>query len=356
MSGLTHSAPAKHDLLARPARTLPWPHWQRLTERWWRRWGFASLGLALGATGVSLLQTEAQQDHALAVQAVAQLRQQLSAPVNSGANQRHPPLSAEQQRMWDSLPDEAQPGQIWADLQEVLVSHGLRLVSLRPLPPAVVPAQVGHLPSHAAALRLSGRFEDWSRVWSALKQAGPVCSIDKLNVVATTSRAEVHIEAVLRIWMRPATSEAQHIQPRPEETWPASVTATHVPASPAASHVFAHADLERPPTAPALNPSDSAGAPALAAVSASAVPENPEQWPWAHVRLVGLWQQGSDRQAILSAGPHWARVTLGQRVSQEGHRVVAITDAGVHVHLAPGPRLALDWRESPTAPSKEIRK
>lgn len=84
-----------------------------------------------------------------------------------------------------------------------------------------------------------------------------------------------------------------------------------------------------------------AGAAGIAAWEA--LPEDPRQWPLARVRLAGLWQQGADRQAVLSAGTHWATVTLGQRVTLEGHRVVAITGDGVRLRLAQGPLFKLDW-------------
>ena len=103
------------------------------------------------------------------------------------------------------------------------------------------------------------------------------------------------------------------------------------------------------------------GATAGAAVAATvpvadALPEDPRQWPLARVRLTGLWQQGADRQAILSAGPHWARVRQGQRVTQEGHRVAAITEAGVSLRLAQGPMFELTWGERRDEPKNGTKR
>ncbi len=84
--------------------------------------------------------------------------------------------------------------------------------------------------------------------------------------------------------------------------------------------------------------------------------EDPRQWPLSRVRLVGLLQQGESRQAILTAGGHWARVSPGQRVTQEGHRVVAITHDGVSLRLAQGAQFTLDWVDGRAAPQPGIKK
>ena len=86
-----------------------------------------------------------------------------------------------------------------------------------------------------------------------------------------------------------------------------------------------------------------AGAVAGSATDSEILSDDPQQWPLARLRLLGLWQQGPERLAILAAGPHWVRVSPGQRVTREGHRVVAITDAGVSLRLAQTPLLQLGW-------------
>jgi hypothetical protein len=75
------------------------------------------------------------------------------------------------------------------------------------------------------------------------------------------------------------------------------------------------------------------------------LPDDPHQWPFSRVRLAGLWQQGGERQAVLTAAGHSVMVAPGQRVTLEGHRVVAITDEGVHLRLRKGPWLPLAWAE-----------
>ena len=335
---------------------LNWPHWQRLAERFLRRWGFALSGLVVGLWGVWGAQLQVSEDHSRVAQAVAHLHQQLAALPAGLSGPPAKALSSHQQNMLASLPGEARQGQIWADLQQALTGHGLRLLSLRPLPPTLADAAGRRLPSQAVAVRLVGRFEDWSSVWSNLTQAGPVCSIDRISVAATANPAEVQIEAVLRVWIRPGAVSAHTLQP-PDGTWLASAMAAHRQSGHLEPALFAQARGSGPLAdgavvrlADSADHSDAsgsgvAGASGAARGDANAVPEDPRQWPLARVRLIGLWQQGEDRQAILSAGPHWARVTQGQRVTQEGHRVAAITDAGVSLRLARGPLLVLGWDE-----------
>jgi Tfp pilus assembly protein PilP len=80
-----------------------------------------------------------------------------------------------------------------------------------------------------------------------------------------------------------------------------------------------------------------------AAATAPDLPEDPERWPLARLRLAGVWQQGADRQAVLVAGPHWVRVRPGQRVTLEGHRVQAISSEAVTLRAARGPVHVLHW-------------
>ena len=335
-----------------------WPHLQRLLERWLRRWGFAITGWVVGLSGVWLAQAQVSEDHANVAQAVAQLHQQLATLPAGLSGNPDKPLPADQQNMLMSLPVQARQGQIWVDLQQALTGGGLSLQSLRPLPPSLAAGSNAGLPSQAVAVRLLGRFEDWSHVWAAFTQAGPVCSIDRISVAATAHPEEVQIDAVLRVWLRPG-DVGVHAQPEPDGAWDQLTLLEPRPLGRSGAVLFAQAkglssggDAVR--LAESADASASAsGASGVSGVSGAAVavagpdplPEDPRHWPLARVRLAGLWQQGADRQAILSAGPHWVRVSQGQRVTQEGHRVAAITDAGVSLRLAQGPMLMLGWGE-----------
>lgn len=393
------------------------PHLQRLAERWLRRWGFALSGCALGVSCVWWAQPEVSERHADAVQAVAHLRQHLNQQPSQQSNQ-HPaalsetaPASAPRPdkplasaapsplNLLAHLPAWAPQGRIASDAPPVWAAHGLRLQSLQPLPSTPTTSSVTSaasqgsstgerglgLPSQAAALRLLGRFEDWARFWAACAMAGPVCSLDRISMVATGQPGEVQIDAVLRIWMRPGAEgaaggagmgragSAERGDSEGADRWrggavltdPAAMAAldatpfarsavplfalSHEGAVPlAASTVRGALGHSANGVAGAVGVAGDAGAVVSVASGPQAVwPEDPRHWPLAQVRLVGLWQQGAEKRAILSAGRRWAQVSLGQRVTLEGHRVAAITADGVRLRLAPGPLVKLGWSEDP---------
>ena len=347
--------------------SLAWPHLQRLAERWLRRWGYALTGLALGLSGMWLARPEVSEAHASAVQAVANLSQQLARKPSGAAAQTTEKIWAandqsatDAQRLLQGLPAGSQPEHVWTTWQKILAAHGLRLQSLQPMPPTSTPGQSGALVSHAAAWRALGRFEDWARVWAACAESGPVCALERIQVVATEQAAEVQIDAVMRVWMRPDEKPAADgagqaaAQPKGEAVpaeWMADVrsdaplsrrsrVALFAPGLGAAAvDAQAHAGMAQG-AAPLANAKSD-----LAAASGADVPDDPHQWPYARVRLAGLWQQGDERQALLSAGPHSVRVMPGQRVSLEGHRVVDITDVGVDLRLGQGPVSSLAWAD-----------
>lgn len=348
---------------------MRWPHLQRLFERWLRRWGFAISGWVVGLSGVWLVQAQVSEDHASALHSVAQLQQQLAALPAGLSGSPEKPWATDQQNMLTSLPVQARQGQIWVDLQQALTAGGLNLLSLRPLPTTLAEGRAARLASQAVAVRLQGRFEDWSRVWTAFTQAGPVCSIDRISLAATAHPEEVQIDAVLRVWLRPGDVGLQ-AQAQPEGAWDRLTLPEPRQSVRSGTTLFAQArpvgspfggDAVRLAESTDTSATGASGATSGAAVAeivqgADSLPEDPRQWPLARVRLAGLWQQGADRQAILSAGPHWVRVRQGQRVTQEGHRVAAITDAGVSLRLAQGPMLALSWGERRDEPKDGTRR
>lgn len=336
-----------------PVGALRWPQMQRLIQRWLRRWGFALTGWVLGSGGLMFIQSQVSDDYSQALQAVEHLQQQVAGLAVSLPQMRSAPVDANAQRMLDSLPGAARQGPVWVGLQPTLSAHGLRLLSLKPiLASATVPvadpvadpvAALGKvvpepLSSQAVAVRVQGRFTDWSRAWTALTQVGPLCVIDQISITATDQAAHVQIDAVLRLWLQPGQSEG---------AWSvlsdAPLPADHLAkrsAGPLDGVLFvqnqATDELAKPASVEAEGSSR-----ALAA--AEVLPKEPQHWPLARLRLLGLWQQGPDRQAILSAGPHWAKVSLGQRVTLEGHRVALISDEGLSLQLAQGPLIEMFW-------------
>lgn len=349
-----------------PAGVMRWPHLQRLAARWWRRWAYALTGFCLGLLLVVLAQPEVRESHALVEQAVARLKQQLDALTVAEAKLPNHALTSDEQGRLASLPDVTEQEQIWTDWQQVLASHGLRLQSLRPLatePAALaksskgVTGQRSSLIHQAAALRLQGRFEDWSRAWSACAETGPLCTIDRISVTALEQAAEVQIDVVMRLWMRPVegVAMAEPIRENEGVVGQARQSTWSMPSSMAArprggSVLFAvHPAAAGSLTGSAPGGKDLPQPTGVAATGTSVpttalenLPPDPHHWPLVRVRWVGLWQQGGDRYAILSAGPHGAKVRLGQRVTQEGHRVVAIDEGSVSLRLAREPVIKLD--------------
>lgn len=348
-----------------PHGDMRWPHLQRVAARWWRRWAYALTTCLIGLLLMELAQPEVRDNHAQAEQAVARLAQQLDALTVTTAKPPNYALTSDVQGRLASLPAITREGQVWTDWQQVLAAHGLRLQSMRPLAPESAPlpksakggdGQRNNLSHQAAAFRLQGRFEDWSRAWSTCAETGPLCTIDRISVTALEQAAEVQIDLVMRLWMRPAegsTSEPNRgdegvgLQARQAIWKMPSSGATRVRTG---SALFAvNAATARSWVGPAagvenLTPPTDAAAAGTSVTTARQedLPPDPRHWPLDRVRWVGLWQQGGDRYAILSAGPHGAKVSLGQLVTQEGHRVVAIAEDGVSLRLAREPIIKLD--------------
>ena len=348
--------PTSHESMIGTER---WLHWQRLVARAMRRWGFACMGCLVGGGLVWQLHQHDVQLHMQVAQEVARLEQQLAASPAIQASQALLPFPADFPDKLGRLPGGDEPASIWTALHQALAGQGLQWLSLRPVPQTAKPEASAQWPSQAVVVRVKGRFEDWVRAWETLAETGVLCSIDKISVAATAVPAEVQIDAVLRVWMRPI---GMLVTPQAGREWQlfAQSAEARVSKSPTAEKLpllFAQA-----PTGPAAPASSVGGVsdPALGkegvSVPTVALSHDPRQWPLSRVRLVGLLQQGDSRQAILTAGGHWARVSQGQRVTQEGHRVEAITDVGVSLRLAQGAQFALDWGDGRTEPKQGIKK
>jgi Tfp pilus assembly protein PilP len=341
-------------LISLPSGALAWPHMQRLAQRGLRRWGYALAGLAMGLGGVWLAQPEVGESYDSALQAHARLSQQLAELRSSAAGPTPAKVAvttgeseAQAQRLLRRLSVSTRPESLWTAWQQTLATHGLRLVLLQPMPSTGTEGRGAGLVSHAAAWRVLGRFDDWVRVWAACAESGPVCALDRINVVATQQPGEVQIDAVMRVWMRSA--EGQVSDALDLADWMVDVQKGTRPSAHSRTALFApshssEADLNTPRADALVPPTRSKGL-LSAGASLSAISDDPKEWPLARIRLAGIWQQGAERQALVSAGPHVVRVVLGQRISLEGHRVAAITDHGVHLRLGKGPTLELPWAE-----------
>ena len=323
------------------------------------------------------------QAHVQAEEAVARLQQQLTersapswripVPQSTQTSTQTPTEGVQNlQPKATGLHGPAQPNPLWPAVQQVLVGHGLRLLSMRPMlqdaaqSPRTNPG-ASVLASQAVALRFSGRWEDWVSAWAALSRAGPYCAIDRIAVQAAAVPGEVQIDGVLRFWLPPgeAPLHAWLAGVLGQQEGPAATLApVHAKGSPAvrprlsglpmgATPLFAPpigaGQTDRPspappetPTAASQNPSDD-------------LPPDPQHWPLARLRWLGWWQQGAERQAIVAAGSHWARVQAGQRVTREGHRVQALSEASLDLRLHQGPvlRLSLTPHGMPAHSGKE---
>jgi len=354
---------------ALPSGALGASHLKRVAERWLRRWVYALTGFALGLSGMWLTRAEVSEAHASASQAEAQMAQQLArmpsgapGPTAAKAGTRPGPSEAQAQQLLSALPASVPPEKLWAVWQQALAAHGLRLQWLQPTPPRGTSAGHGEVVSHAAAWRALGRFDAWARLWAACADSGPVCAMERINVAPTDQVDIVQIDAVMRVWMRSTEGSQGHgaaagETPSPNEkvyaAWLAADGSVLQQSTRSRAALFAPshgasavASAGLSGAVDGLAASNRAEGASSAVASLAALPQDPHQWPFSRVRLAGLWQQGGDHHAVLTAGSHSVRVTPGQRVTLEGHRVVAITGEGVRLRLGQGPWLPLPWAEA----------
>ena len=276
-------------------------------ERAAHRWVWALAGMLLGLGSVLGWAADVLAQH-------QQLHSQVQAlKVNARPRSPTVPDSPVASDGVDRLPDVTSASHLGLALQSGLAQQGLHVLSLRSqgLHTAVP------LPSQVLALRLQGRFSDFTRVWTSLVDAGPVWTLDRLSVVASGQTGQWLWDGVWRAWLRSDSATGQ--------AWPAG----WVPAS--GSHALGEIDpLEGGAWArlsPALAASD---------VTATLLPADPRQWPVSSIRLVGVWQQGGNAQAVLTAGPHWAVLGPGASLALEGYRLQAVRPASVELQPLKG--------------------
>ncbi len=325
---------------------------QGLGQRWLRRWVWAAVGGVAGLLLSQLGTSDVAEQHAQLSQAVAALSTQAEAvkpsaaavAVGVGVEESDvaslPGTSAPANALWlEQLPSLNPSAPLWTALQQGLTQQGLQVLSLRPLAwsPGVP------LGSQAVAVRLQGQFGDWQQAWLALAQAGPVWSLDSLTLSASSLPGQVQLEGVLRVWAHPGAGG--------RKAWPAGWD--HLGPSAAASKVnpFALAfsaamggdstgtvAASMQGTAQGINPGTAQESGELKpADAAMPLPADPRQWPLARIRLLGIWQQGQQTQAVLGAGPHWVALGPGAVLAQEAYLVQAIHADAVVLQSVTGP-------------------
>jgi hypothetical protein len=236
----------------------------------------------------------------------------------------------------EGLPSPEQQEHMWHHLQKVLAHYRVRLLSLQPVNEALL----APLPSQAMVMRLQARYENWAQVWQVLAQMGPVWSIDRLSVVHSTDAQGVDIEVVWRIWSRALDGESA--QGKSPSAWPLPVLSDARSLLEGPS-VFGLPTRSAPPLGPdAKQPSGVQVCAAArvwsdAAGAAEPLPQDlqftqePERLPMRALRLIGIWWQGQQAQAIVANGTHWFRAQEGQPLSLEGHRVWRIGGQEIQV-------------------------
>lgn len=329
---MTDNTPSTTSLTGGGLATLRWLHWQRLAERGWRRWGYALSGVLVGGLLVGLARPHIEDEHQQAAQALAQQRQQMAAlPELPNAKNETRPNAAALADL-ESLPDASLKDQLWPSAHRALTAHGLRVRSMRHGQTTLASGGVSGLTSQSLSLRLEGRFADWMRFWQACTDTGPLCSLDRLAVVALPEPGQVQVDVQLRLWMRAADPQGVDAktdpQARPVVEFSDGKEGATQPEASAGVSLFASDPAMAAPAILATADARSAGT-----GSSDALPADPRHWPLARLRWLGIWQEGQERRAYLCAGTHCTPVVLGQRVTQEGHRVVAIAKDGVRLRL-----------------------
>lgn len=294
-----------------------------------QRWGFAIAGFVLGLVCVGWVQEDVVQALWQTEDAVEDLRGKLAplqaqvVAMKAGAHAaKGLPVSLA------LLPTHDQQALIWPRLQQMLTQHDVRLVSLRPVPDALA----APVASQAIAVHMQGRFEDWVDAWSAMSASGPVWTIERLRI--TPRDHGVDMEAVLRVWLSDglASGAANGWLEHATAQWPVHKRVRTAHGIPGADRVF----LQPYTTGALSSPLGPSPSPSASAAINAVFLADPHDWPMAHVRLAGIWQDAQDRYAILQAGPHWVRARRGQRVTREGHTIERIEADRVSLRAAQG--------------------
>ena len=328
------------------SRPQPWPElWQRWrsegpswlqrqARRIYRRWVYACTAFFAVLLVFGVWQAETLEEIWQAQGELADLRVQVAAQpdavvVASGLRQGVAGQAPSQSLA--HLPGASSRSLLWPALQQSFERHRLELLSLQPVSDAVA----APLPSQAVALRLRGRFDDWGRAWTALSEGAPVWTMERVRITPQAHAPWVEIDVLLRVWLR-ADQDG-------EKAWRgqtvANMATTQGPA------VFFHGAPSGSGSVVALAP---AGIEASLAAPQTSVVDSPDpmHWPIAGLRLLGVWHGSDATHAILASGPHWVSAQVGQRVSQEGHRLVAIGDKAVSLRSGLEPLRVLSFEKA----------
>jgi hypothetical protein len=277
-------------------------------ERLVRRWAWALAGVMVGMSLVAFFAWETYEEHDLWLYKVQALRAAHKAvPAKSAASS---PAASDTFALVDRLPAQRDVSGLWLALQQGMTQRGLQVQDMRPQ--ALLPAR--GLSSQAVALRLQGRFVDGVQVWASLVDSGPVWSLDQLTVTPGAQPGQLQWDGVWRVWLRTDAPSAQ--------AWPALWTQSVQHAQAGVDPFVAAPTLAQQPVASEPLPGD--------------IPADPRHWPLSRIRLLGVWQQGPQLQAVLGAGPHWVVLGAGATLAQEGYRVKTVGSDAVELQATQG--------------------
>ena len=311
------------------------PSWlQRQARRIYRRWVYACTAFFAVLLVMGLWQAETLEELWQAQGVLADLRVQVATQPRDLPGASDSAKGEAAQALSQSLahlPGVSSRSLLWPALQQSFERHRLELLSLQPVSDKVA----APLPSQAVALRLRGRFDDWGRAWTDLSEGVPVWTMERLRITPQAHAPWVDIDVLLRVWLR-ADQDG-------DKAWRGQTVSNTV--STQGPAVFFHGAPAGSEMVMALAPAGLDGA--LAAPQSSAVDSpDPKHWPMAGVRLLGVWHGPQTVHAILAFGPHWVSAQVGHRVSQEGHRLVAIGDQAVSLRAGLEPVRVLTFEKA----------
>lgn len=301
--------------------------------RWWaRRWGFAVTACLLAWGLGAWLHAPAWQAHAQLKSEVQTLIAQLATVPSPRPKASGPLMSDDVHR----LPSLEQQEQVWAYLLNTLAQHQVKLTFKQPV------SAVGHapLPSQAMSLRLQARYENWAAAWASLVGMGPVWSMDRLRVVPSADRQSVDIEVVWRAWFSPEkggsissnTVFAGGLPASPQTPIPKNVASVFdMPFSTMPPLERGTRTVTMPSTGAAVGVLPDSTALAEGPPKEPLFSSEPERWPMLPLRLIGIWRQGDQAEAVVANAAHWFRTQEGRQISLEGHRVWRIGRDDIHV-------------------------
>ena len=288
--------------------------------RQFQRGAVALVGAFLGGVLVWVMASDVRETHEQAQLALEAVQAQMpSSGVTTALPDLLDPLAQAAGPLWTRLPGRL-AADVGTELRQFLMAKGMQVASLRAMPDGMR----GALQSKTVAIRMTGTYADWTKAWQTLMDFGPVVSMERMSVVPLASAPGVQLDVVLRVWFRP---DATQVLTWPSgERWGSRIgDVSHADAG-----IFALTANQE-------------GRPSLAPETRLALSDDPSRWPVERIRLLGTWQQGTRWRAVLGTDAVWVPVQVGQRVSQEGHKVAAIRREGVLLRTPQGQQVELGW-------------